>query len=137
MTEAAKTNESIFASADYFKDVKPEEVQQTVEEGVVQAATKVDQLLFVDANDTLGATMSYMAKDLDNLVTGVSTYGISEMLCYYETVLWDLWMFFAETQGMGWGVGIFTASLVSRALFAPLMVYSVSHPPEKSPFRDV
>lgn len=48
------------------------------------------------------------------------------MLCYYETLLWDLWMFFAETQGMGWGFGIITASIVSRAIFAPIMIYSVS-----------
>ena len=87
---------------------------------------KVDEMMYMDANDSLGTTMSFMTKDVDNLIQGISTYGFSEMIVYYETIIWDLWMFFAETQGIGMGFGICAASLVSRALFAPIIVYSVS-----------
>ena len=80
----------------------------------------------MDANDSLGTTMSFMAKDVDNLVQGVRTYGASEMLVYYESLIWDLWMFFSETCGTGMGFGIIGASLATRALFAPIIVYSVS-----------
>ncbi len=78
----------------------------------------------MDANDSLGTTMAHMTKDLDNLVQGVQTYGFSEMLIYYETLLWDLWQFMAETQGLGMGVGLIGASFLSRSLFAPVIIYS-------------
>ena len=57
---------------------------------------------------------------------GVTTYGFSETIVYYETVLYDLWMFFAEAQGMGMGPGIVAAAFISRAVFGPLAVYAVS-----------
>ena len=82
----------------------------------------------MDANDCLGHTMSYMAKDVENLTSGVSTYGFSEMLCWYETQAFDLWIFFAETQGMGMGFGVVAAAFASRALFVPFIVYGVSTP---------
>ena len=84
-------------------------------------------LMYMDANDTLASGMAFATKDLDNLVQGIQTYGFSEMLVYYETLIWDLWMFFAETQGVGMGIGICAASLVSRMLFSPIIIYSVSH----------
>lgn len=58
---------------------------------------KVDELMFMDSNDALGTSLAFMPKDVDNLMQGVSTYGFSEAIVYYEIVLWDLWMFFAET----------------------------------------
>ena len=53
--------------------------------------------MWMDANDSIGQSMAYMMKDVDNLVNGVHTYGFSEALIYYETILWDLWTFMAET----------------------------------------
>jgi hypothetical protein len=53
--------------------------------------------MFMDGNDSLGTTMAFMSKDVDNLVQGIQTYGFSEMLIYYESLIWDLWMFFSET----------------------------------------
>lgn len=123
-----KADDSIFASADYFKDVKPEDVAASTDQAVTEVDTGslVDEMLYMDANDALGTTMAFMPRDLENLVSGVSTYGFSEAIIYYETVLWDLWMFFAEAQGTGMGVGIILASLTSRAIFAPLAIYAVS-----------
>ena len=82
--------------------------------------------MWMDANDSLGTTMSLAAKDVDNLIQGVQTYGFSESLVYYESLIWDLWIFFAETQGMGMGLGLIATSLVTRAMFAPVIMYSVS-----------
>lgn len=82
--------------------------------------------MFMDANDIASTTMSFMPKDLENLVTGINTYGFSECIMYYESVLWDLWMFYAEAHGTGMGYGIVLASLTSRLIFAPLAIYSVS-----------
>jgi len=78
----------------------------------------------MDANDIASTTMSFMPKDLENLVTGINTYGFSECIMYYESVLWDLWMFYAEAHGTGMGYGIVLASLTSRLIFAPLAIYS-------------
>ena len=126
----AKADDSIFASADYFKDVKPDEVAEAdtsaVDSVTPDGANQVNELLYSDANDSLFTSMAFQAKDWDNLVQGVSTYGFSETIVYYETVLYDLWMFFAETQGMGMGPGVVAAALVSRAVFGPLAVYAVS-----------
>lgn len=107
--------------------MKPEEIQSSLDSSANDTSSimsKVDELMWMDANDSLGTTMSLAAKDLDNLVEGVRTYGFSEALVYYETVLWDLWQFFSETQGMGMGFGIIMASLASRAFFAPIIIYS-------------
>ena len=128
----ASDSESIFASADYFKDAKIE--QDAISADVTSSATettdslmeKVDHLMWMDANDSLGTTMALAAKDVDNLVQGVQTYGFSESLVYYESLIWDLWMFFAETQGMGMGLGLIATSIVTRAMFAPIIIYSVS-----------
>ena len=127
-------SESIFASADYFKDANVEQdtiSADTLASGASDTAEslsyKVDQLMWMDANDSLGTTMALAAKDVDNLVQGVQTYGFSESLVYYESLIWDLWIFFAETQGMGMGVGLIATSIVTRAMFAPVIMYSVSH----------
>lgn len=126
------SEQSIFASADYFKDVKPEEIIDPATSGAADVAessaeiisSKVDEMLWMDSNDSLGSTMSYMTKDVENLVQGAQTYGFSEALIYYEAQIWDLWMFFAETQGMGMGFGVVSTALVMRGMFAPVIIYS-------------
>ena len=71
MAGTPKTDESIFASAEYFKDVKPEDVVPTGLDATAGTAqtlkTKVEELLFMDANDICGTTMAFMRKDIDNL----------------------------------------------------------------------
>ena len=123
-------DQSIFASADYFKDVKPDEiVDGQSAASVSEKATEMtnsNEMMFMDANDSMGSTVSYLSKDLDNLVQGIQTYGFSEALLWYETQINDLWIFFAEAQGMGMGFGVIAAALVSRAIFAPIIIYSVS-----------
>ena len=127
---ATKSDESIFASADYFKDVKPEEIDadaSKVLDGEVLPSSQVgnvDELMWMDTNDSIGTTMSLAGKDVDNLVQGIQSYGFSEALVYYETLTWDTWMFFAETQGMGMGFGLIGAALACRVIFAPFIVYS-------------
>ena len=67
------TDDSIFASADYFKEAK--EFQKDVQADLTEAATSkadtLSELPFMDLNDTLGASMSVIPKDLGNLVQGV------------------------------------------------------------------
>ena len=74
---------SIFASADYFKDAKIE--QEAISADISSASSvtatadttsttssglmeKVDHLMWMDANDSLGTTMALAAKDVENLV---------------------------------------------------------------------
>lgn len=128
IADAKPDDQSIFASADYFKDVKEGEIASSSSSEATQniadaAANNMEQMMWLDANDSLGSSLAYMAKDVNNLVQGVRTYGFSEMLIYYETLLWDLWTFFAETQGFGMGAGLIAASFVSRGLFAPVIIY--------------
>ena len=82
--------------------------------------------MWMDANDTLGTTLAVAPKDVDNLIQGIQTFGFSESLVYYENVIHEMWMFFAETQGMGMGLGLIATSLLTRAMFSPVIVYSVS-----------
>ena len=67
------TDESIFASADYFKDAadSAKHIQADLTEAAATKAQELSELLWMDANDTLGASMSVLPKDLDNLVQGV------------------------------------------------------------------
>jgi len=111
--------------------VKPEEIvnpatsaADVAESSAEKISSNIDEMLWMDSNDSLGSTMSYMAKDVDNLVQGAQTYGFSEALIYYEAQIWDLWTFFAETQGMGMGFGVIATSLVMRGIFAPVIIYS-------------
>ncbi len=70
-------NNSIFASADYFKDAPTSNgVENATETLVDTVATKAasspsESMMFMDANDTLGTTMAFATKDIDNLVQGI------------------------------------------------------------------
>ena len=80
----------------------------------------------MDPNDTLGACMSVIPKDIGNLVQGVQTYGFSEAFLFYDTMVYDLWINVADQYGVGLGIGLIASALVSRGMFAPLIIYSVS-----------
>ena len=73
--DKASDSESIFASADYFKDAKIEQdaisadvASSSATETTESLMEKVDHLMWMDANDSLGTTMALAAKDVDNLV---------------------------------------------------------------------
>ena len=67
------TDDSIFASADYFKEAQ--DLQKDVQADLTEAASSTKETLselpWMDMNDTLGASMSILPKDLGNLVQGV------------------------------------------------------------------
>ena len=93
--------------------------------------------MWLDSNDTLNTFVSMLPKDPSNVMSGVHTYGASELMIYMDTYLYDMWLMFADNYGLGIGVGLLAASFSSRLIFAPLIIYSVSclhstHP--KSPF---
>lgn len=70
---ATSSDDSIFAAADYFKDVKPDDISKLDLTNADSATTQtaVEQIMFMDANDSLGSTMAYAAKDVDNLIQGI------------------------------------------------------------------
>lgn len=122
------TDDSIFTSADYFKEAA--DSQKDIQADLTEAASsKVDgltELPFMDINDTLGAFMSVIPKDVDNLVQGVQTYGASEAFLYYDACIYDLWLGCADFYGLGLGWGLIASALISRGMFAPIIAYSVS-----------
>lgn len=77
-------------------------------------------------NDTLGTFQSLMPKDSSNLVQGNSTYGFWEYVVYLDTTIYDLWIMCAEQQGLGLGLGMgmVISSLITKGVFAPVIVYS-------------
>ena len=69
----AGADDSIFASADYFKEATEfqKDVQADISEAVTSKTETMTELPWMDINDTLGASMSVIPKDLGNLVQGV------------------------------------------------------------------
>lgn len=69
----AGTDDSIFASADYFKEASDlqKDVQADLAEAATNKAKSLTELPWMDINDTLGASMSVLPKDVGNLVQGV------------------------------------------------------------------
>jgi len=67
--------------------------------------------------------MSIVAKDADNLITGVQTYGFWEYICLLDTTCYDLWIHCADGYGLGLGFGLIVSSLITRAIFSPFIIY--------------
>jgi hypothetical protein len=38
-----------------------------------------------------------------------------------------MWVFFSDNLGMGMGIGIIATSLITKAVFAPFIMYSVNN----------
>ncbi len=68
--------------------------------------------------------MAAVPKDLGNLTQGVQTYGFWESFLYFDTQAYDFWMFLANDCGMGLSVGLIAATVFTKALFAPNVLYS-------------
>lgn len=78
--------------------------------------------------------MSILPKDTSNIIQGVSiryfikikvsTYGLWEYVSYLDTTFYGMWMYTAESMGMGMGFGLLASSLFTKAIFAPFIIYS-------------
>lgn len=79
---------------------------------------------YVDDTDTLASLMSILPKDTSNIIQGVSTYGLWEYVSYLDTTFYGMWMYTAESMGMGMGFGLVASSLFTKAIFAPFIIYS-------------
>jgi len=116
-------DDSIFAAADIFK----ENTAQSVVENVSDSTQSLYQLPWFDSSDSLGALMAAVPKDLGNLTQGVQTYGIWESFLYLDSTAYDFWMFLGNECGLGMGLGLIAATVLSRVMFAPSILYSVSN----------
>jgi hypothetical protein len=63
-----------------------------------------------------------------NLATGQPTYGIFEFLNYLDTLVLDLWMACSEPTGLGMGLGfgLIVCSVITKSIFAPIILYGQS-----------
>lgn len=68
--------------------------------------------------------MSILPKDTSNIIQGVSTYGLWEYVSYLDTTFYSMWIYCAESLGMGMGFGLLASSLFTRTLFTPFIIYS-------------
>lgn len=68
--------------------------------------------------------MSILPKDTSNIIQGVSTYGLWEYVSYLDTTFYSMWLYCAESMGMGMGYGLLASSLFTKAIFAPFIIYS-------------
>jgi len=84
------------------------------------------QLPWTDSNDTLMSFMSVMPKNVDNLVSGQSTYGFFEYVCFLDATFYDLWVTAADGWGLGLGLGLIASSFCTRLLFVPTTIYGQS-----------
>lgn len=124
--DVPEKDDSIFESANYFKDVKPDDITQQLG-GEVKSTEAVKELYNIpwfDTNDSLGAFMAAIPKELGNLTQGVQTYGFWESFLYLDGQAYDFWMFLANDCGMGLSVGLIAATVFTKALFAPNVLYS-------------
>ena len=48
-----------------------------------------------------------------------------EYVQYLDTTFYDMWIYSAESMGLGMGVGLIASSLFTKAIFAPFIIYSV------------
>ncbi len=112
--------DDIFQSADYFQDAQKTAVE------VVEQSREITPLPWTDMNDSLGTFQALLAKDPTNLVMGKTTYGMWEYINFLDTAFYDLWLLCAEQQGLGLGLGagLIVSSMLTRAMFAPTIMYS-------------
>lgn len=68
--------------------------------------------------------MSILPKDTSNIIQGVSTYGLWEYVSYLDTTFYSMWIYCADSLGMGMGFGLLASSLFTRTLFTPFIIYS-------------
>lgn len=45
-------------------------------------------------------------------------------MSYLDTTFYGMWMYTAESMGMGMGFGLVASSLFTKAIFAPFIIYS-------------
>jgi hypothetical protein len=137
----AGPKDDIFESADYFKEasVDPatisgsssslDDLAETSSQVTSSLTSKpIESLPYFDLNDTACAFQSVIPKDVANLATGQPTYGIFEYINYLDNLLFDLWMVCSEPTGLGMGLGfgLIVSSMISKSVFAPIILYGQS-----------
>ena len=95
-------------------------------ETISQTVGQTSQLPYYDFNDTAGSFQSILPKDLSNIQTGTSTFGIWEYIIFLDEAFYDLWLACAEPSGlgMGLGMGLILSSFMTKAVFTPFILYS-------------
>jgi hypothetical protein len=48
-----------------------------------------------------------------------------EYISYLDTLFYDMWINCADIGGMGLGLGLIITSLLTKSIFAPVIIYSV------------
>lgn len=48
-----------------------------------------------------------------------------EYVSYLDTTFYDMWLYCADSLGMGMGIGLIASSLFTKAIFTPFIMYSV------------
>lgn len=84
---------------------------------------------WIDTSDSLGAFMAAIPKDVGNVTGGIQTYGMWEGFLYLDSIAYDFWMFLGNEMGLGLGLGLVSATIVTKLLFSPSVLYSVSSLP--------
>lgn len=120
-TGMPQKDESIFASADIFKDTTA-----NVDNTMADTSSNLYSMPWIDSNDSLGALMSAVPKDVANVTQGVQTYGIWEGFLYLDSSAYDFWMFLGNQCGLGLGLGLVGATVLTKLMFAPTVLYGVS-----------
>ena len=65
-----------------------------------------------------------MPKDLGNLPTGTSTYGVWEYVTYVDTLIYSSWIQTAAMNNMGLCGGLIITAAATKAIFLPFQLYS-------------
>ena len=81
-------------------------------------------IMWLDTNDTTCAFQGALLKDGGNIPNGVSTYGIWEYVQYMDHIIFDQWMYFAQSAGFGMCGGLLLTAAATRLLFVPVGIYS-------------
>jgi len=81
-------------------------------------------MMWLDSNDTTFAFQGALLKDSANIPNGTSTYGIWEYVQYMDHMIFDQWMYMAQSTGLGMCGGLLLTAAATRLIFVPVGVYS-------------
>lgn len=79
---------------------------------------------YIDENDAFDTLFTVFPKDLANIPTGNSTYGLFEYIIYLDDLFFNAWMTMADINGMGLCYGLMATTFFTRLFFTPLNIYT-------------